>query len=170
MSPFVAEWFWFWRHFVNSSLTSSLFQNAVNWTLYIVLHQLSVHQFTRSSHEWYADAVEFSCFVFSFPGCGQTLVGDIGVTVEPRFNEPRFNEDLVITNNIWKPGRISVKYMETNPAITNPAITNWFWWSQRTIYPAITNILSFRSQSVKTTWWYKWLIRQTHLLLVTLLN
>ena len=39
-------------------------------------------------------------------------------TVKPRFNEPRYNEDLVITNNIWKPGRISVKYMETNPAIT----------------------------------------------------
>ena len=46
-------------------------------------------------------------------------------TVEPRFNEPRFNEDPVITNNIWKPGRISVKCMETNPAITNPAITKF---------------------------------------------
>ena len=44
-------------------------------------------------------------------------------TVKPRFNEPRYNEDPVITNNIWKPSRISVKYMETNPAITNPAIT-----------------------------------------------
>ena len=43
---------------------------------------------------------------------------NVPFTVEPRFNEPRFNEDPVITNNIWKPGRISVKYMETNPAIT----------------------------------------------------
>ena len=47
------------------------------------------------------------------------------LTVEPRYNEPRYNEDpvIIITNNILKPGRISVKYMETNPAITNPAIT-----------------------------------------------
>ena len=36
---------------------------------------------------------------------------------------PRYNEDPVITNNIWKPGRITVKYVETNPAITSPAIT-----------------------------------------------
>ena len=37
----------------------------------------------------------------------------------PRYNEPRYNEDPVITNNIWKPGRITVKYGKTNPAITN---------------------------------------------------
>ena len=39
-------------------------------------------------------------------------------TAAPRYNEPRYNEDPVITNNIWKPGRITVKYGETNPAIT----------------------------------------------------
>ena len=39
-------------------------------------------------------------------------------TVEPRYNEPRYNEDPVIKNNIWKPGRFTVKYVETNPAIT----------------------------------------------------
>ena len=49
----------------------------------------------------------------------------------PRYNEPRYNEDPVITNVIWKPGRITVKYAEKNPAITNPAMTNRFWWSQR---------------------------------------
>ena len=27
------------------------------------------------------------------------------------------NGDPVITKNIWKPGRITVKYVETNPAI-----------------------------------------------------
>ena len=27
-------------------------------------------------------------------------------TVAPRYNEPRYNEDPVITNNIWKPGRM----------------------------------------------------------------
>ena len=47
-----------------------------------------------------------------------------------------------------------------------PATRNRFWRSQRTIYPAITNILSCRSQSVKTTWWCNWLISQTRLLLV----
>ena len=52
------------------------------------------------------------------------------ITVAPRYNEPRYNEDPVITNNIWKPGRITVKYGETNPAITN-----WFWRSQWTIHP-----------------------------------
>ena len=50
-------------------------------------------------------------------------------TVGPRHNEHRYNEI--------------------------PAITNWFWRSQRTIYPAITNILSYRSKSAKTAWWYK---------------
>ena len=35
-------------------------------------------------------------------------------TVAPRHNEPLYNEDPVIANNIWKPGRITVKYMETN--------------------------------------------------------
>ena len=59
----------------------------------------------------------------------------------PRYIEPRYNEDPVITNNIWKPGRIAVKYGETNPAITKPryneirVITNWFGRSQWTIHP-----------------------------------
>ena len=39
-------------------------------------------------------------------------------TVEPRYNEPCYSEDPVTMNNIWKPGRITVKYMETNPAMT----------------------------------------------------
>ena len=39
-------------------------------------------------------------------------------TVPPCYNEPRYNEDPVITNNIWKPARITVQYVETNPAIT----------------------------------------------------
>ena len=39
-------------------------------------------------------------------------------TVAPRYNEPRYNEDPVLTNNIWKPGRITVEYVETNPVIT----------------------------------------------------
>ena len=34
-----------------------------------------------------------------------------------RFNEPRYNEDPVMTKNIWKPGRITVRYVEKNPAI-----------------------------------------------------
>ena len=66
-------------------------------------------------------------------------------TVAPRYNEPCYNENLVITNNLWKPSRITVKYVETNPAITNPAIANRFWRSQRTIYPAITNIYTINT-------------------------
>ena len=30
-------------------------------------------------------------------------------TVAPRYNEPHINEDPVVTNNIWKHGRITVK-------------------------------------------------------------
>ena len=44
----------------------------------------------------------------------------------------RYNKDPVVTNNIWKHGRITVKCVETNPALTNR-----FWQSQRTIYPTI---------------------------------
>ena len=46
----------------------------------------------------------------------------------PRYNEPRDNEYPIITNNIWKPGRMTVKYVETNHGITNT-----FWRSQRTV-------------------------------------
>ena len=46
---------------------------------------------------------------------------DLPVTVAPRYNE-----DPVIMNNIGKPGRITVKYVETNSAIMNPAIMNRF--------------------------------------------
>ena len=51
------------------------------------------------------------------------LFEQIPVTVAPRYNELRYNEDPVRTKNIWKPGRIRVKYVETNPVKTNPAIT-----------------------------------------------
>ena len=61
----------------------------------------------------------------------------------PLWRRPRYS---LIAKNIWKPNRITVKYVETNPAMTNR-----FWWSQRRIYPAVTNILSGRlQQSVKT--------------------
>ena len=54
-------------------------------------------------------------------------------TVVPRYNE-RHNKDPIITNNIWKHGRITEKCVETNPAIANR-----FWRSQHTIYTAIIN-------------------------------
>lgn len=39
-------------------------------------------------------------------------------------NEHRYKKDPAITNNIRKPGRITVKYVETvDPIITDPAIT-----------------------------------------------
>ena len=78
---------------------------------------------------------------------------------------PRYNEDPVITN-IWARQNYS-KTCGNKPRYNEiPVLTNWFWRSQRPIYPAITNILSCRSQSVKETRWYKWLISQTRLLLV----
>ena len=77
----------------------------------------------------------------------------------------RYNEDSVIAN-VWKPGRITV-YVEKKTRYNEiSAVTNRFWRSQRTIYPALTNISSCRSQSVTTIWWYKWLSSQTRLLLV----
>ena len=33
------------------------------------------------------------------------------LTVVPSYNEPRYNEDPVITNKVWKPGRNTVKYL-----------------------------------------------------------
>ena len=44
---------------------------------------------------------------------------------------PRYNEDPVITNNIWKPGRITYSKICGNKHRYNkiPAITNWFWGS-----------------------------------------
>ena len=41
---------------------------------------------------------------------------------------PRYNEDLIITNNIWKPDGNTVKYVETNPACYNVTL---LWRSQR---------------------------------------
>ena len=106
----------------------------------------------------------------------------------PVITNPRSNEGPLITNNIWQPARITVKHVETNPAITNLAshadvlrlvtrssswggtrdkpknvcvggynkprcneiqtLTETFSWSQRTSYPALTNILTCCSQSV----------------------
>ena len=65
-----------------------------------------------------------------------------------------YNKDPVLVKNNWKAGRITAKYMETNPPITKSPL-QWIdlWWSQRTIYPAVMNILSSRfQQSVKTTY------------------
>ena len=59
----------------------------------------------------------------------------------PALVNSRYNEDPVITNNT-----------DGNKPRYNkiPSITNRFWRSQRTTYPALTNILSCRSQSVTT--------------------
>ena len=51
-------------------------------------------------------------------GCGQ-LTSQFTCTVAPLYNEPRYNEDPVTTNNNWKPSRITVKYVETIRTITN---------------------------------------------------
>ena len=50
-------------------------------------------------------------------------------TVEPRFNEPLFNEVLDITNAIifYVPAKVTVKYMEKNLDITNPPFNEQIW-------------------------------------------
>ena len=55
-------------------------------------------------------------------------------TVVPRYNEPLHNEDPVIKINIWKPGRITVNYVETSPAITNP---RYKWLIDQTRLPLV---------------------------------
>ena len=45
-------------------------------------------------------------------------------TVEPRFNEPLFNEALDITN---VPAKVTVKCMEKNLDITNPPFNKQIW-------------------------------------------
>ena len=46
-------------------------------------------------------------------------------TVEPRFNEPLYNELLGLTNDFFiSPGKIIVKCMEQNLYITNLDLTN----------------------------------------------
>ena len=94
-------------------------------------------------------------------------------TVAPRYNKPHYNEDSVITNNIWKASRITVKYVETNPTITNPAImksplsiTNWFWQSQRTYLVLSLSVSQSVSKNGMIQYYYKWLISQTRLVLV----
>ena len=72
----------------------------------------------------------------------------------------RHNEDLVITNNIWKAGRITViiKICGNKPCCNEPcyneipAIENRFWQSQCTIYPALMNMV-FTRKSVDCIAW-----------------
>ena len=41
-------------------------------------------------------------------------------TVAPHYNEPCYNEGPVITNNIWKPGRIYSKICGNKPRYNVP--------------------------------------------------
>ena len=66
-------------------------------------------------------------------------------TVEPRFNEPLFNEVLDITNDILCPGQSYSKMYETEPQYNEPRyneffdITNIVRKPKRKIYLDITN-------------------------------
>ena len=63
--------------------------------------------------------------------------------------EPCYNEDLFKTRNFWKPGRITIKFVETE---TNPTIMIRFWCSQPTIDPTVTySCSSCLQQSLETT-------------------
>lgn len=81
MSPFCL-----WRHFVIPSLTSSSFQNAVNeWFGHFV--SFYINWVCINSCKVFSNGMQmllsFHVFVFSFPGCGQTFVGDAGVIKSP---------------------------------------------------------------------------------------
>ena len=66
-------------------------------------------------------------------------------TVEPRFNEPLFNEVLDITNDILCPGESYSKMYGIEPRYNEPRyneffdITNIIWKLKRKIYLDITN-------------------------------
>ena len=59
--------------------------------------------------------------------------------MEPRFNEPLFNEVLDITNDTLRPGQNYSKMYGIEPDITNLDITNIIWKPKRKIYLDITN-------------------------------
>ena len=67
------------------------------------------------------------------------------LTVEPRFNEPLFNEVLDITNDILCPGQSYSKMYGREPRYNEPRyneffdITNIIWKPKRKIYLDITN-------------------------------
>ena len=69
----------------------------------------------------------------------------ITYTVEPRFNEPLFNEVLDITNDILCPGQSYGKRYGIEPRYNEPRcneffdITNIIWKPKRKIYLYITN-------------------------------
>ena len=74
----------------------------------------------------------------------------ICITVEPRFNEPLFNEVLDITNKILRPGQSYSKMYRTKPQYNEPRynepryneffdITNIIQKPKRKIYLDITN-------------------------------
>ena len=66
-------------------------------------------------------------------------------TVEPRFNEPLYNEVLGITNDFLQPGQNYSKMYGTEPRYSEPryneilVITNTIQKPERKIYLDITN-------------------------------
>ena len=67
-------------------------------------------------------------------------VSDHSNTVEPRFNEPLFNEVLDVTNEILRPGQIYSKMYETEPRFNELFdITNIIRKPKRKVYLDITN-------------------------------
>ena len=67
------------------------------------------------------------------------------ITVEPRFNEPPFNEVLNITNEILRPGQSYSKMYGIKPRYNEPwyneffDLPNFIWKPKSKIYLEITN-------------------------------
>ena len=123
-------------------LTNKLLHPTMCWLLSL-----------RVTRKWVVQALSHWACLYGGGGLQEgnlkiTRLG--GVTLQsiysatPLWRRPRY---LLIAKNIWKPNRITVKYVDTNHAMTNR-----FWRSERRIYHAVTNILSGHwQQSVKTT-------------------
>ena len=70
----------------------------------------------------------------------------VSITVEPRFNEPLYNEVQDITNDTFQPGQSYSKMYGKEPRYNEPrydgilVITNTIEKSRRIIYPDITRL------------------------------
>ena len=83
--------------------------------------------------------------VLEFYGKHTTFSVSAYVTVEPRLNEPLYNENLGITSDILQPGQSYSKMYETEPQYNEPryneilVTTSRIQKPKRKMYPRITN-------------------------------
>jgi len=92
---------------------------------------------------WLIELANF--FIFLLQYLTLHYIQKLPTTVEPRFNEPLFNEVLDITNDIQCPGQSYSKMYGIEPRYNEPQyneffdITNIIWKPKRKIYLDIMN-------------------------------